>query len=178
MNTGDRPSVIADGRFLRFMKAGSWEYISRKGVTGVVTIIAVTRDRKLLLVEQYRPPVESRVIELPAGLAGDGKHRHETLEAAARRELLEETGYDASEMTYIGGGTASAGLTDELVSLFFATGLNKTGAGLGDGDEDIVLHEVPVDQLPQWIEQKAGEGLLIDLKVYSALHFASNRGAK
>jgi ADP-ribose pyrophosphatase len=172
MSIGDRPTVIADGKFLRFMKAGHWEYVSRKGVTGVVTIIAVTRDRKLLLVEQYRPPVESRVIELPAGLAGDGKHRHETLEAAARRELLEETGYEASEMTYVGGGAASAGLTDELISLFVATGLNKTGDAAGDGSEQIVVHEVPVDQLAKWIDQKAGEGLLIDLKVYAAMHFA------
>jgi len=43
---------------------------------------------------------------------------------------------------------------------------------LGEGGEDIVLHEVPVDQLTQWIEQKAAEGFLIDLKVYAALHFA------
>jgi ADP-ribose pyrophosphatase len=172
MNTGDRPTLVADGKFLRFMKIGHWEYVTRKGVSGVVSIIAVTRDRKLLLVEQYRPPVESRVIELPAGLAGDGKYRHETLEAAARRELLEETGYEASEMNYVGGGPASAGLTDELISVFLATGLNKTGPGLGDGSEDIVLHEVPVDQLMTWIQQKAGEGLLIDLKVYAAMHFA------
>ncbi len=61
--------VVSEGKFLRFMKQGSWEYVSRKGVTGVVTIIAVTREKKLVLVEQYRPPVESRVIELPAGLA-------------------------------------------------------------------------------------------------------------
>jgi ADP-ribose pyrophosphatase len=172
MNTGDKPTIVADGKFLRFMKVGHWEYVSRKGVSGVVTIIAVTRDGKLLLVEQYRPPVESRVIELPAGLAGDGKHRHETLEAAARRELLEETGYEASEMTYVGGGPGSAGLTDELISIFVAKGLNKTGPGAGDGSEEIVLHEVPVNDLPQWIEQRSSEGFLIDLKVYTAMHFA------
>jgi ADP-ribose pyrophosphatase len=172
MNPGEKPILVADGKFLRFMKMGHWEYVSRKGVSGVVTIIAVTRDGKLLLVEQYRPPVESRVIELPAGLAGDGRHRHETLEAAARRELLEETGYEATEMKYVGGGPGSAGLTDELISIFLATGLNKTGPGAGDGSEEIVLHEVPVKDLPQWIEQRSSEGLLIDLKVYAALHFA------
>jgi ADP-ribose pyrophosphatase len=172
MNTGDRPVVVADGKFLRFMKTGHWEYVSRKGVSGVVTIIAVTREGKLLLVEQYRAPVEARVIELPAGLAGDGRHRHETLEAAARRELTEETGYEASEMTYVGGGPASAGLTDELISIFLARGLNKVGPGVGDGDEEIILHEVPVDQLIQWCEQRAGEGMMIDLKVYAALYFA------
>jgi ADP-ribose pyrophosphatase len=172
MAEGDRPVVVHEGKFLRFMKQGNWEYVSRKGVTGVVTIVAVTRDKKLVLVEQYRPPVEARVIELPAGLAGDGKYRHETLEAAARRELLEETGYEASTMTYIGGGTASAGLTDELISMFLATGLNKTGEALGDGDEQITVHEVPVTGLNSWLDAQSAKGLLIDLKVYAALHFA------
>jgi ADP-ribose pyrophosphatase len=169
---GERPTLITDGKHLRFMKKGHWEYITRRGVSGVVTIIAVTNDRKLLLVEQYRPPVDARVIELPAGLAGDGKYKHETLETAARRELLEETGYEASTMTYVGGGPASAGLIDELITLFVATGLNKTGPGLGDGGEEIILHEVPLDDLPKWIEQKSQEGFLIDLKVYAGMHFA------
>lgn len=164
--------VVSEGKFLRFMKQGSWEYVSRKGVTGVVTIIAVTREKKLVLVEQYRPPVESRVIELPAGLAGDGKYRHETLESAARRELLEETGYEAATMSYLGGGCASAGLTDELISMFLATGLNKTGPALGDGGEQITVHEVPVAELIPWLEAQSAKGLLIDLKVYAALHFA------
>jgi ADP-ribose pyrophosphatase len=154
------------------MKKGHWEYVSRKGVSGVVTIIAITNEKKLLLVEQYRRPVDARVIELPAGLAGDGKYRHETLENAARRELLEETGYEASQMTYVGGGPASAGLTDELITIFVATGLHKTGLALGDGDEDITLHEVPIAELIPWIEGQSQKGFLIDLKVYSALHFA------
>jgi ADP-ribose pyrophosphatase len=172
MAQGDRPVVISEGKFLSFMKQGHWEYVSRNGLTGVVAIIAVTKDKKLVLVEQYRPPVEARVVKLPAGLAGDGKYRHETLEAAARRELLEETGYEASEMVYIGGGCASAGLTDELISIFLATGLNKTGPALGDGDEEITVHEVPVAELVGWLEAQSQKGLLVDLKVYAALHFA------
>jgi ADP-ribose pyrophosphatase len=172
MAQGDRAVVVSEGKFLRFMKQGHWEYVSRNGVTGVVAIIAVTSDKKLVLVEQYRPPVESRVIELPAGLAGDGKHRHETLEAAARRELLEETGYEASEMAYVGGGCASAGLTDELISLFLATGVSKTGPGLGDGDEQITVHEVPIVEVVGWLETQSQKGMLVDLKVYAALHFA------
>ena len=173
MAEGDRAVVVSEGKFLRFMKQGHWEYVSRRGVSGVVTIIAVTRDHKLLLVEQYRPPVEARVIELPAGLAGDGKYRHETLESAARRELLEETGYEATTMAYVGGGCASAGLSDELISIFLATGLNKSGEGLGDGGEEITLHEVPVAELIPWLDAQAKKGLFIDLKVYAALHFAA-----
>ena len=172
MAADNRPTVVAEGKFLRFMQRGKWEYVSRKNATGVITIIAVTRDHKLLLVEQFRPPVDARVIELPAGLAGDGVHRHETLEAAARRELLEETGYEAGTMAYIGGGTVSPGLTDELITLFLATQLNKTGPALGDGGEDITVHEVPVAGLIPWLESQAQLGKLVDLKVYTAMHFA------
>jgi ADP-ribose pyrophosphatase len=172
MASGDRPIVVTDGKFLRFMQQGKWEYVTRKNATGVIAVIAVTRENKLLLVEQYRPPVESRVIELPAGLAGDGVHRHETLEAAARRELLEETGYEAGTMAYVGGGTVSPGLTDELITLFLATQLNKTGPALGDGGEDITVHEVPITGLIPWLDSQAQAGKLIDLKVYAAMHFA------
>ncbi len=174
MATGNRPTVLAQGKFLRFMQRDKWEYVSRHNATGVVTIIAITPENKILLVEQYRPPVESNVIELPAGLAGDGHHHHETLEAAARRELLEETGYEAGSISYVGGGTVSPGLTDELVTLFIARQLNKVGPAQGDGGESITLHEVPVDGLLEWLDAQAQAGKLIDLKVYAALQFAKN----
>jgi ADP-ribose pyrophosphatase len=172
MAKADRPTVVAEGKFLRFLQLGKWEYVSRRNATGVIAIIAVTRENKLLLVEQFRPPVEARVIELPAGLAGDGVHRHETFESAARRELLEETGYEAGTMAYIGGGAVSPGLTDELITLFLATQLNKTGPALGDGGEDITVHEVPITGLIPWLDSQAQLGKLIDLKIYAAMHFA------
>jgi ADP-ribose pyrophosphatase len=172
----DRPTILCEGKYLRFLRRGHWEYVTRRGVSGVVAIIAVTRDGKLLLVEQHRPPVEANVIELPAGLAGDGAHHHETMESAARRELLEETGYEAGTMAYVGGGTVSAGLTDELISLFLATDLNKTGPGLGEGGEQITLHEVPLDQLDTWLDQQAQLGKMADLKIYSVKHFLKRAG--
>ena len=85
MAGGDRPVTVSDGKHMRFMRAGGWEYVSRKGVTGIIALLAITDEGKLVLVEQYRPPVGAPVIELPAGLAGDGRHNHETLEEAARR---------------------------------------------------------------------------------------------
>ncbi len=174
----DRPTVLCDGKHLRFVRRGHWEYVTRRGIVGVVTIIAVTRERKLILVEQHRPPVEANVIELPAGLAGDGPHHHETLESAARRELLEETGYEAGTMAYVGGGTVSPGLTDELITIFLASDLNKTGPGVGDGDEQITLHEVPLDQLDRWLEQQAQLGKMVDLKVYSVTYFLNRAGKR
>jgi ADP-ribose pyrophosphatase len=175
MAQGDRPTVIAEGKYIRFMKHDGWEYVTRKGVSGVVGLVAVTDEGKLLLVEQFRKPVDACVIEIPAGLAGDGRYRNETLEAAARRELREETGYEASTMEYIGGGTASAGLADEIITLFRATGLNKVGDLIPDGDEKIIVHEVPLKEVVPWLARQADRGALIDLKVFSALYFAKNQ---
>jgi ADP-ribose pyrophosphatase len=165
--------TVAEGKFIRLVRQGKWEYVKRKGVAGIVAIVAVTDDRKILLVEQDRPPVGKRVIELPAGLAGDvAGHEDEELAAAARRELLEETGYEAREMTRVAEGAASAGISDEVITLFLATGLRKTGEGKGDGSEEITLHEVPLDEVVEWLDARVREGKLVDLKLYSGLFFA------
>ncbi len=166
-------TVLYDGKHIRLVARGRWEYVERKGVTGIVGIIAITDERKLLLVEQHRPPVNHSVIELPAGLAGDiAGQEAEALADAARRELLEETGYEASEMTLLADGAASAGITDEIITLFRATGLKKTGEGKGDGSENITLHEVPIADAFTWLANQRRAGKLIDLKVYGGLYFA------
>src|SRR5829696_2314457 len=169
-----KPETLADGKFIQLVRQGKWEYAKRKGVSGIVGIVAVTDDRKLVLVEQFRPPVGKSVIELPAGLAGDeAGHEGEDLTQAARRELLEETGYEAAQMSRVAEGVPSAGITDEIMTLFRATGLKKTGKGEGDGSEQISLHEVAVEDVPNWLERKRHEGALVDLKVYAGLYFAS-----
>ncbi len=174
MSQNTEPTTLYDGKYIRLVKQGKWEYATRKGVSGIVAIVAVTDDHKLVLVEQFRAPVGKRVIELPAGLAGDvAGQEQEELASAARRELLEETGYEAAEMTYLAAGAASAGLSDEIITLFRATGLRKTGKGEGDGSEEITLHEVPVAGVRSWLQDKVRQGLLVDLKVYSGLYFLS-----
>lgn len=85
--------IVWQGKHLQAVLRDGYECIERRSIKGIVGIIAITDDRRLLLVEQFRPPVQARVIELPAGLAGDtAEAKDETLESAARRELLEETG--------------------------------------------------------------------------------------
>jgi ADP-ribose pyrophosphatase len=170
---GDKAETILDRKHLSLMRRGHWEYVSRKGVCGIVAIVAVTDDGKLVLVEQYRPPVDANVIELPAGLAGDlPGESTEPLENAARRELMEETGYEAAEMRRVADGTPSAGITDEVITLFVAKGLKKTGEGAGDGSEQITLHEVPLREVEGWLAQQRKAGKLVDLKVYGGLYFA------
>src|SRR3954468_22064076 len=89
-------TVLYSGKFLSLVKEGRWEYADRVSATGAVVIVAVTSEQNLLLVEQYRIPVHQRTIELPAGIVGDepGKSDESYVEAA-KRELLEETGFTA-----------------------------------------------------------------------------------
>ena len=169
----DRPEIVRKGKFIDLVKRGSWEYVTRPDVSGIVGILAITDDRKLVLVEQFRPPVNRRVIEIPAGLAGDdAASAGENLAAAAARELEEETGYRAARVEMVASGVSSAGLTDEIITLFRATGLVRVGDGGGDEHENITVHEVPLDEVKVWLEQRVREGLLVDLKIYGALYFA------
>lgn len=171
-NTAER-QTIARGKHLHLVRQGNWEFATRPGVTGVVVVVAVTGGGKIVLIEQYRPPVQSRVIELPAGLAGDVPgEEHEELAAAARRELLEETGYSAKNIEQVAFGPPSAGMIDEIITFFRASGLRKTAPGGGDGSEDIQVHLVPLASAGKWLARRAAAGRLIDPKVYAGLYFA------
>jgi len=116
--------------------------------------------------------VNARVVELPAGLAGDSpEFQGEDLAEAARRELLEETGYEARRMTFLVDGPPSAGMTTEIFSLYLAEDLVKTGAGGGDHTEDLTVHEIPLADVPAWLADQRRRGVLLDLRIYAALYF-------
>ncbi|HEX6739175.1 MAG TPA: NUDIX hydrolase [Vicinamibacteria bacterium] len=166
-------AVLAEGKYLRLVVEDGWEFVERKSTTGIVVIVAVTEAQELLLVEQLRPPVRCRVIELPAGLAGDvAGQEGEELAAAAQRELGEETGYEAEAFEALGGGPPSSGTTSEVVTFFRATGLRRTGRGGGDAHEDIEVHAVPVAGLRDWLRAREGDGRLVDPKVFAGLALA------
>lgn len=162
--------VLGEGKFLRLVAADGWEYAERKNVTGIVTIVAEAAGR-IVLVEQYRPPLKADVIELPAGLAGDMPGgADEELELAARRELEEETGYRAAKWERLFAGPLSAGMTTEVVTFFRATGLTRAAAGGGEGSERITVHEVSVAEAETWLAAQAEKGKLVDPKVYAGLY--------
>ena len=94
----DEPVVMCEGKYLRLVKRGHWEYAERTNAGSAVIVIAVTPERKLLFVEQFRIPMGAPTIEMPAGLVGD-LDAADTMEEAARRELLEETGLALAEWT-------------------------------------------------------------------------------
>lgn len=166
-------AIRYQGRFLRLIERDGWEYIERTNASAVAVVVAVTDDDHWILIEQHRPPLGQAVIEMPAGLVADivGAEDEDAVEAA-RRELLEETGYAAAEISFLTAGPPSAGQSTEIVSLYLATGLRRVGEGGGDASEDIIVHRVPLDDADAWLADKAAEGCAIDPKNYAGLYFA------
>jgi len=160
--------VLGSGRYLTLLDDDGWEYVTRPHIEGVVVIVAITDDEKLLLVEQHRPAVGNRVIELPAGLVGD-VDAGESLIAAAERELVEETGFAAGEMVALVEGPISVGVSDETISFFQARAPRRVGVGGGDASEKITTHEVPLAELRRFLADRAAAGLAVDPKIYAGL---------
>jgi ADP-ribose pyrophosphatase len=117
---------------------------------GAVAVIAITADNKLVLVRQYRRPMDEILLEIPAGVPNPG----ESGEAAALRELEEETGYRAGRIEKLFEGYASPGYSNELIQFFLAGDLKKY-APKTDEDERI---EVELHDLGQGLDLiKAGK---------------------
>ena len=158
----NKTETLYEGHYLRLKKRDNWEYAERTNAGSAVIVIAVTPDDKLLFVEQFRVPMNANTIEMPAGLVGDLDER-DTIEAAAKRELLEETGWQADEVKVLMIGPSSAGMSNEVIAL------TRINAGGGDASENIIVHEVPVKDAPRWLTQKIAEGYSMDPKLWAGL---------
>jgi ADP-ribose pyrophosphatase len=164
-----------NGRYLGLYERDGWEFASRTNATGVVVMVPVTDAGEVVLVEQYRIPVKSRVLELPAGLVGDNGEPGEDLKTAANRELLEETGYTANSLEELLTGPSTSGMSDEIITIYYATGLRRVGPGGGDGSEDITVHHLPVENAAAWLKAREAGGVLLDPKIYAGLFWAGIR---
>jgi ADP-ribose pyrophosphatase len=159
----DAPETPWEGKYIKVTKQGRWEFVSRtRGVSAAVTL--AIDDGDALLVEQYRVPIGAKCLELPAGLIGDEEEGEDVHEAAIR-ELEEETGYRAARMVDLGRFHASPGMSSEGFSLLRAEGLTKVGEGGGVENEEIIVHLVPLADLPAFVERKRAEGLAMDVKM-------------
>jgi ADP-ribose pyrophosphatase len=161
-------NTIHEGKYLRFCVEDHWEYAERTNAGSAVIIIARTPEDKLLFVEQFRIPMGCNTIEMPAGLVGD-LDASDTLELAAKRELLEETGWQADAVQVLMIGPTSAGLSNEMIAFVRATGLTRIHAGGGDDTENITVHEVPAAEAAAWLTQKMAEGYSMDPKLWAGL---------
>lgn len=155
--------VVWEGRFIAAKRRGKWEYVSRTRDVSAAVILAVDAGQ-VILVEQYRAPLQRRCLELPAGLVGDDV-AGEAAESAAIRELEEETGYRAERMVDLGRFHASPGMSSEGFTLLRAEGLTRTGKGGGVEGEEIVVHRVAIGEIPAFVAAKRNEGCAIDVKL-------------
>jgi 8-oxo-dGTP pyrophosphatase MutT (NUDIX family) len=169
--------TVFEGKFIRFVisrysdSSGiirEWESFERVNCKGIVVIVPVTDRGEVVLVRQFRPPVNGHVIEFPAGL----NDRGELLEDVARRELLEETGYAAGEMVFLAAGPMSSGASGEILTGFLAKGLEFRGIGERDEAEDIEVIKVPLPELDVKLLQFSKAGDFIDLKIYGLMALA------
>lgn len=163
------------GRFIEvctvpWRENGQWEYVRRRGEMEAAVILALTDKREIVLVEQYRAPLDRRCLELPAGLIGDTAPGEDPL-ATAKRELLEETGFRAADWQPLGSFASAPGLVGSIYRFFRATGLERVAKGGGIEGEDITPHVVPLATLPTFVEEARGRGVVIDTRIGFGLHF-------
>lgn len=172
-----KKKTVLEGKFIRFVittyidSSGvtrEWESIERVNCRGIVAIVPVTDDKNLLLIRQFRPPMNGYVIEFPAGL----NDRGDTLEEAAQRELLEETGYSAKEMIFLTEGPMSSGASEDILTVFLAKGLEFKGIGERDETEDIEIIKIPINELYHTLDKLRSEGNYIDLKIFGLIELA------
>jgi ADP-ribose pyrophosphatase len=151
------------GKFVEVRRRGTWEYAGRPGGIRAAVILALDAGQ-VILVEQYRVPLGKVCLEMPAGLIGDETEGEDDL-TSARRELEEETGFRAAQWENLGEFYSSPGMLTESFTLVKATGLTRIGEGGGTGDEDIVVHRVPLKRVDETIAAHRALGHAIDAKL-------------
>ncbi len=160
--------IVWQGKHIHITRhSNGWEFVEREGNNSCVAVVPTTADGKVILIEQHRDALGGPTIEFPAGKIDDGE---EPL-TAAKRELLEETGYKAGYIEEIFKGATSSGLTSEQIIMFQATHCTKVEAGGGIEDEDITVHEIYLDRALSWVKQRQKRGTNVCLRTITALHF-------
>ena len=148
-----------EGDYLRILKKyyitgagkeGVWETVERTNIynSGAVVIIAVTKDGELILERNWRVPIESYVIQFPAGLTD---RENEGEEETARRELLEETGYLASILIPIINAPLCPALSTTEANHFLAPGVEYMGKERKDPTETIEVLKIPIKEIDEFL---------------------------
>jgi ADP-ribose pyrophosphatase len=121
------------------------------------TAFALTEDNKVILVQQYRHPVEDVSMETPGGFVDEG----EDFATAMKRELLEETGYEFTEVEYLGKFAANPGILNNFTEMFMAKGGRKIAGQKLDHNEEIDIVEVSLEEVTR---------LLMEQKLIQSVH--------
>jgi len=162
--------IVFEGDHLLVKERDHWQYVERKKGKSAVAVIAETDDGEVILTEQYRRPMDARVIDWPAGLVGDEDPSVSPADTA-KKELEEETGYTCESVELLAQGPTSPGITSETVALYRAHRVRRAGKGGGVEGEDITVHAIARNEVRSWLQRKRDEGVLIDVKVWGGLYF-------
>ncbi|MFT3989831.1 MAG: NUDIX hydrolase [Luteolibacter sp.] len=167
------PELLFSTPWLALYRRGHWDYVRRPQAETCVGILAITPEREIILVEQFRIPLQRRVIEIPAGIVGDEpEFPGESIAETARRELLEETGYRAETMKLLAISPTSSGMSSEYMHLFHAENPSRESNGGGTHSEDIQVHHVPLAGLRSWLADREKQGIVVDFRIHAALSLA------
>ena len=109
-----------------------------------VTALAITEDKQVVMVRQYRHGIEDTIIEIPGGCVDD---TDKNLEIAIARELLEETGYEFSSYEYLGKISPNPSTNNNWMHMFLAQGGRKVKEQALDHNEEIEVVLVPIEEL-------------------------------
>jgi ADP-ribose pyrophosphatase len=130
-------------------------------------VFPITEGDEVVLVRQYRAAIDRIELGLPAGLVEES----EEPEKAARRELLEETGYAGGEWESLGAVASSPSLKDNWAHLYLARGVERVGAPQPDEYERVEVLLVPVGELLQ----KIASGEIVSSSGVAAILLALNK---
>ena len=139
------------------MRQGEEPYYSLK-LPDYAAVVAITEEQRVLIVRQYRPAVERETLELPSGLVDPG----ETPEEAARREVLEETGYEGGEWEMLGAMEPDTGRLGNRIWSCVAKGVRRMEGRVPE--EGIAVQTWSLDELSQ---------AMVDGRFSMALHVAA-----
>ena len=180
-----RQKTLWEGRFIKtsliYYKdrngaERAWEAVSRVNCDGIVIIIPVTANNEVILIRQFRPVLNSYVIELPAGLIDSG----EDVLSAGKRELIEETGHTSDNFTLLTAGVMSTGIDTDEWSIVLACDVKEADPEIlrghpPDESEDIEIIKAPLERVYETLEAYSNRGDKTDLRVPGLIELAKRK---